>query len=275
MGPGPRLGRPAVRQVVRQRHPQRVGQLRRPARRQRARRPGRDPLGGRARGRHPLDHLRGAAGRGLQDRQRADRPRCERRRPRRDLHADDPRDGLHDAGLRPHRRPAHGGVRRLLRGRAGQPDHRLRGARRGHRRRRLPPWCALGPQAGRRRGGGEVRRRGPQGPRRTPHRAGRRLGRHARRVVARRGGRRVDDARAEGVRLRAPALRDVHLRHHRQAQGHPAHHGWLPGRLGVHALGRLRPQARHRRLLVHRRHRLGHRAQLHGLRAAGQRARRR
>ena len=34
---------------------------------------------------------------------------------------------------------------------------------------------------------------------------------------------------------------------------------------------RLRPQARHRRLLVHRRHRLGHRALLHRLRPAGQR----
>ena len=38
----------------------------------------------------------------------------EDRRPGRDLHADDPRDRRRDAGLRPHRRPAHGGVRRLL-----------------------------------------------------------------------------------------------------------------------------------------------------------------
>ena len=47
----PRLG-PAVRQVVRRRHPQRVVQLPRPPRRGRPRATGRLPLGGRA-GRHP------------------------------------------------------------------------------------------------------------------------------------------------------------------------------------------------------------------------------
>ena len=49
-------------------------QLRRPARRGRPRRPGRDPLGGRAR-RHPHHHLRRAPGRGLPGRQRAHRAR--------------------------------------------------------------------------------------------------------------------------------------------------------------------------------------------------------
>ena len=39
----------------------------------------------------------------------------------------------------------------------------------------------------------------------------------------------------------------------------------------LHPLQRLRRQARHRRVLVHRRHRLGHRAHLHRLRAALQR----
>ena len=43
---------------------------------------------------------------------------------------------------------------------------------------------------------------------------------------------------AGGVRRRAPALHHVHLRHDRQAQGHPAHHRRLPGRHVVHALGR-------------------------------------
>ena len=42
----------------------------------------------------------------------------------------------------------------------------------------------------------------------------------------------------------------------------------------LHARGRVRP-ARGRRLLVHRRRRLGHRPQLHRLRAAGQRRDRR
>ena len=42
------------------------------------------------------------------------RARRRGRRPGRDLHADDPRDGRRDAGLRPDRRPAHRGVRRVL-----------------------------------------------------------------------------------------------------------------------------------------------------------------
>ena len=66
-------------------------------------------------------------------------------------------------------------------------------------------------------------------------------------------------ARVRVLRRRASPLRHVHLGHDRQAQGDPAHHGWLHGRLCVHALGDLRPQARRRRLLVHRRCRLGHR----------------
>ena len=39
-------------------------------------------------------------------------------RPGRHLHADDPRDRDRDAGVRPDRRPAHGGLRRVLRRRA-------------------------------------------------------------------------------------------------------------------------------------------------------------
>ena len=55
-------------------------QLRRPARRGRARRPGRVPLGGRAR-RQPHHHLRRPAARGLQGGQRADRARRAGGRP--------------------------------------------------------------------------------------------------------------------------------------------------------------------------------------------------
>ena len=54
------------------------------------------------------------------------------------------------------------------------------------------------------------------------------------------------------------------------AQGHPAHLRRLPHPGRVHPPRRVRPQARRERLLVHRRHRLGHRAQLHRLRAAGE-----
>ena len=59
----------AVRQVVRRREAQRLPQRRRPPRRRRPRRPGRLPLGGRAR-RHPHDHLRRPPRRGAAVRQR-------------------------------------------------------------------------------------------------------------------------------------------------------------------------------------------------------------
>ncbi len=73
-------------------------------------------------------------------------------RPGRHLHADDPRDGRRDAGLRPDRRPAHRGLRRLLRRRARDPRRRLRREGDHHRRRRLPARRGRGAQAGRRRG---------------------------------------------------------------------------------------------------------------------------
>ena len=119
-----------------------------------------------------------------------------------------------------------------------------------------------------RRQGGRAGPEGRQGAGGPPYRPGRRVGREPRRVVARQRGEGVHRARVRVLRLRAPAVRDVHVGHDRQAQGHPAHHGRLPGRDVVHALGGLRPQGRHRRLLVHRRRRLGDRPQLHGLRAA-------
>ncbi|MDT5058264.1 MAG: hypothetical protein QOF66_6630 [Mycobacterium sp.] len=62
----------------------------------------------------------------------------------------------------------------------------------------------------------------------------------------------------------------IHLGHHRQAQGHHAHLGWIPHPGVLHPSHRVRHQARDRHLLVHRRYRLGHRAHLHRLRAAVQ-----
>ena len=81
------------------------------------------------------------------------------------------------------------------------------------------------------------------------------------------------DLRAGAARLRASALHALHLRHHRQAQGRRAYHRRLPGahadddEVGIRSQG-----GGH--LLVHRRYRMGHRPQLHRLRAAGGRARR-
>ena len=75
--------------------------------------------------------------------------------------------------------------------------------------------------------------------------------------------------RADGQR--GPAVPDVHVGHDREAEGDRAHDGRLPRRRRDHPLADLRPQARDGRLLVRRRHRLDHGAQLHRLRAALQR----
>ena len=58
--------------------------------------------------------------------------------------------------------------------------------------------------------------------------------------------------------------------HHREAEGHRAHHRRIPHARGRHDEVRLRPEGR-RRLLVHRRHRLGHRTLLRGVRPARER----
>jgi hypothetical protein len=81
----------------------------------------------------------------------------------------------------------------------------------------------------------------------------------------------VDRARVRVLRRRAPALRHVHLGHHRQAQGDPAHHRRVSHAGRLHPLGGVRPQAGQRSVLVRRRYRLGDRPQLHRLRAARQR----
>ena len=74
--------------------------------------------------------------------------------------------------------------------------------------------------------------------------------------------------RADG--RRGSALHPVHLRHHRATQGHCAHPRRVHGLHLYHAEIRLRYQGR-RSLLVRRRPRLDHRAQLHRLCAFAQR----
>ena len=73
------------------------------------------------------------------------------------------------------------------------------------------------------------------------------------------------------LRLRADAVPALHVGHHREAEGHPAHDRRLHDRRHGHAPPGVRHQARDRRLLVLGRHRLGHRPQLHRLRAARER----
>ena len=211
-------------------------QLRRPARRGRQRRPGRAPLGGRAR-RHPHHHLRRAQARGLQGRQRPDRARRREGRPGRDLPADDPRGGRRDARLRPDRRAALGRVRRLLgealQSRIDDASAKLVITSDGGYRRGKP----VGAQARRRRGARDVAGQDRRArARRTPHRAGRRRGPTA----ATCGGTTSSTARApstrpQAARHRAPALHPLHVGHDREAEGHPAHLRRLPDPVRLHA----------------------------------------
>ena len=73
-------------------------------------------------------------------------------------------------------------------------------------------------------------------------------------------------ARVDGCR--GPALHPLHQRHHRQAQGHHAHDRRLPHPGGVHHEVRVRSPPRDRRVLVHRRLRLGDRPLVHRVRPA-------
>ena len=129
----------AVREVVRRRQAQRGLQLRGPPRRGRQRRPRRDPLGRRTRRRQPHPDVLGAAGRGVEGGQRADRARPESRRPGRDLHADGARSDRRDAGLRAARGDAQRRVRRVLGGRAARPHRRRPGQAADHHRRAISP----------------------------------------------------------------------------------------------------------------------------------------
>ena len=93
----------------------------------------------------------------------------------------------------------------------------------------------------------------------------------AARPVAARGDRRpAQHLRARMGGRRAPAVPALHLGLDRQAQGRAALHRRLPAARGADHQVDLRPEAR-RRVLVHRRHRLGHRPHLHRLRPAGAR----
>ena len=88
-----------------------------------------------------------------------------------------------------------------------------------------------------------------------------------RRGQARRPG--VMSVRTDG--LGGPSLPHVHVGDDCEAEGDRTLDGRLPRRHGDDSSLHLRPEARRRRLLVRGRHRLDHRAQLHRLRAAGER----
>ncbi len=193
-------------------------------------------------------------------------------RPGHDLSADDPRGGGRDAGLRPHRRDPFGRVRRLLAGqprrahrglRLDDPDHRRRGAA------RRPQGAA---EAQRRHGAQAMPRRRDR-HRRQAHRRRHRLGRGPRSLVSRDLRRRLARLSAGGDVGRGPAVHPLHLGIDRQAEGRAAHDRRLSRLHGDDARIRLR-LPRRRDLLVHRRCRLGHRAQLHRLRPASPTARR-
>ena len=256
-------------QVVRRRPAQPVRQLPRPAPRD-ARQQGRAALGGRARRQSARSPTPSCTPRS------AASPTCSRgsagrRRSRRDLHADDPRGGGRHAGLRAHRRDALGGLRRLLGRGAARPHQRLR--RQGHA---SPPTAASGAASSSRSRTTSTRR-----SRETPtvetcvvvRRTGNAVadaGRPRRLVARPHGAARRRDCAPRGARRRAPAVHPLHVGHDRQAQGRRAHHRRLPAGRAPHDQVRLR-SARRRRLLVHRRHRLGHRPQLRRLRPAVER----
>ncbi len=133
----------AVRQMVRRRPDQSQLQLPRPPSRRAAPQQGGHHLGGRTRrvrqsGRDPRPHLHRFAPRSLPVRQCAETQRRHARRPRHHLHADGARSGHRHAGLRPHRRDALGGLRRIQRAGAHRPHSRLRGQNGHHGGWRLP-----------------------------------------------------------------------------------------------------------------------------------------
>ncbi len=269
------MGAP-LREVVSGREAERGLQLRRPTRRRRERRQGRLLLGGRAGGRAPNDHLRRPAGRGGSSRERAQEARREEGHAGGDLHGDGSGGARGDARLRADRGSAHRRLRRLLLGRAGRPPerHGLRAS--DHAGRRAAQRRQGAAEGERRRGAGGVAGREALG-RPPAHRRQCRLERRPRPLVARAGRRRahrrgVLPARADG--LGGPALPALHERDDRQAEGHRPHHRRLPRGHRDDPPLHLRRQAR-LGLLVRGRHRLGHRPQLHRLRAALQRHHRR
>ena len=97
------------------------------------------------------------------------------------------------------------------------------------------------------------------------------LDRGPRRLVARPRRPPARHPRGAAPRQRAPAVHPLHERHDREAQGHLPHERRLPHPGGLHQRRRPRRAPRDRRLLVHRRRRLGDRPLLHRLRAARER----
>ncbi len=190
-------------------------------------------------------------------------------RPRHHLSADDRRSGLRDARLRAHRRGAFGGVRRLLAGFDRRPHRGLQVDRHRHRRRgpaRRPQDPAEGQYRCRLRQG----RRRHLGDRGQAHRrAGQHEGR-PRRLLRRRRERRFRRLPLRGDERGGSAVHSLHLGLDRKPEGRAAHHRRLCRLHLDDASIRVR-LSRRRHLLVHRRCRLGHRSQLHRLRAAAER----
>ncbi len=185
------------------------------------------------------------------------------------LHADGPRGRRRDARLHPDRRDPQRRLRRLQRQLGRRADGGLRRQGPDHGRRDDAARPADADEVGRRRdhrpaaGAGARDRRQPRRHRPADDRRPRPLLARPRRCRRRR-------VRAGADGLRGPALHPLHVGLDRGAEGDPAHDRRLPDRRQRHPQARLRPQGR-RRLLVRGRHRLGHRPQLHRLRAAGQR----
>ena len=198
-GTGPDQGcrlrtRKRLDQMVRRRRAQRVVQLPRPASRE-ARRPDGDPVGRRRPGRRQGGHLPRAPLASLQARQRPEIAGRQERRPRHDLHADDPGSRGRDARLRPDRRCSFGGLRRLLARFARRSHPRLRFELRHHRR-RGPARRPQGAAQGQHRRGAQELPDNPELHRLQAHRRRYRLARRPRRLVARSGRRPIGGMRA-------------------------------------------------------------------------------
>ena len=259
---------PAVREVVRRRHAQRLLELPRPPRRRPA-----TATRSRSTGRASRATRRAVTYQDLLDEtcrvaNAAARARRREGRPRRDLHGHGSRDRRHDARMRTHRRAALGRVRRLHRAVAEGPHQRRASESADHGRRRVATRQRREPQGHRRR---RARRHTVDRARcsccaapRTSAQCsdGRDLWWHDAIVPASRRLRGREDGQ------RGPAVHPLHVGHHREAQGHHAHDRRLPHAGRVHAQVRVRPAPRHRRVLVHRRRRVGHRPLVHRLRPA-------
>ena len=113
-------------QVVCRRPAQSFLQLSRPPRADLPQEQGRTHLGERTR-RSPHPHLPATASRSAEVRQRPEIAWRQKGRPRRHLHGHDARAADRHAGLRPHRRAAHGGLRWIFLQRAGRSHSRLAG----------------------------------------------------------------------------------------------------------------------------------------------------